>query len=88
MEKELKRSGADHRQVPLLMTAPGIGWVTGFTIAIEIGDIGRFSSPTKLTGCTGLCPSVSRSGEAIIAARSESSHDGHDRRVQPPRMRY
>ena len=45
------------------MSAPGIGWVTGFTIAAEIGDISRFSSPVKLTGYTGLCPRVSQSGE-------------------------
>jgi transposase len=63
IERWLRRSGADHRYVPLLMSAPGIGWVTGFTIAAEIGDIGRFSSPVKLTGDTGLCPRVSHSGE-------------------------
>jgi transposase len=45
------------------MSAPGIGWITGFTIAAEIGDIGRFSSPVKLTGYTGLCSRVSQSGE-------------------------
>ena len=44
-------------------TSQGIGWVTGFTIASEIGDISRFSSPVKLTGYTGLCPRVSQSGE-------------------------
>jgi hypothetical protein len=55
--------GADHRYIPLLMTAPGIGWVTGFTIAAEIGEINRFSSPVKLTGYTGLCPRVNQSGE-------------------------
>ena len=32
------------------MTVPGIGWVLGDTIAAEIGDIGRFASPTKLVG--------------------------------------
>ncbi|HEY3945655.1 MAG TPA: transposase, partial [Solirubrobacteraceae bacterium] len=63
IERWLRRSGADHRYIPLLMTAPGIGWVTGFTIAAEIGDINRFSSPTKLTGYTGLCPRVNQSGE-------------------------
>ena len=63
IERWLQRSGADHRYIPLLMSAPGIGWVTGFTIAAEIGDISRFSSPVKLTGYTGLCPRVSRSGE-------------------------
>ncbi len=45
------------------MTAPGIGWVLGYTIAAEIGDISRFSSPTKLIGYTGLCPRVSQSGD-------------------------
>ena len=62
IEKQLRRSGADHRYIPLLMTAPGIGWITGFTIASEIGDINRFSSPVKLTGYTGLCPRVKQSG--------------------------
>ena len=64
IESELRRTGADHRYLPLLMTAPGIGWITGFTIAAEIGDIGRFSSPVKLTGYTGLCPRVKQSGDS------------------------
>jgi transposase len=63
IERWLRRSGADHRYIPLLMTAPGIGWITGFTIASQIGEISRFSSPTKLTGYTGLCPRVNQSGE-------------------------
>ena len=49
------------------MTAPGIGWVLGYTIAAEIGEIRRFSTPTKLVGYTGLCPGMDQSG-------------GHDRR--------
>src|SRR5947209_2037138 len=60
---ELKYLGADHPYVPLLMTAPGVGWLVGFSIACEIGDINRFSSPTKLCGYTGLCPRVIQSGE-------------------------
>jgi transposase len=60
---ELRTMGADHRYVPLLMTAPGIAWVLGYTIAAEIGDIGRFSSPKKLAGYTGLCPIVRQSGK-------------------------
>jgi transposase len=63
IEHQLRRSGADHRYLPLLLTAPGIGWITGFTIAAEIGDIGRFSTPVKLTGYTGLCPRVAQSGD-------------------------
>jgi transposase len=61
-EAALRKAGADHRYVPTLMTAPGIGWVLGYTIAAEIGDIARFPSPKKLVGYTGLCPSVDQSG--------------------------
>lgn len=61
-EAELARLGADHRYVSLLQTVPGIGWVLGYTIASEIGDIERFASPKKLCGYTGLCPRVHQSG--------------------------
>jgi transposase len=62
-ESELRALGAEHRYIPLLMTCPGIGWVLAFTIASEIGEIGRFQSPAKLVGYTGLCPRVEQSGE-------------------------
>ena len=63
-EGELRRLGADHRYVPLLTTIPGIAWVLAYTIAAELGDISRFSTPTKLAGYTGLCPRVYQSGES------------------------
>ena len=62
--RRLKQGHADHPYVPLLMSAPGIGWVIAFTIAAEIGEIERFSSPEKLTGYTGLCPRVVQSGDS------------------------
>jgi transposase len=61
---ELKRQGADHCYIPLLVTAPGFGWVNAFTVASEIGDIERFASPAKLCGYTGLCPRVYQSGSS------------------------
>jgi transposase len=62
-ERELRRAGADHRYIPLLTSLPGVAWVLGYTIAAEIGDIGRFASPRKLIGYTGLTPRVDQSGE-------------------------
>jgi transposase len=59
----LRRGHAEHPYIPLLMSVPGIRWVLAFTIAAEIGEIERFSSPEKLTGYTGLCPRVNQSGE-------------------------
>jgi len=60
----LRTGHADHPYIPLLRSAPGIGWVLAFTIASEIGEIERFASPDKLTGYTGLCPRVVQSGDS------------------------
>jgi transposase len=62
LERELRRVGSEHPYMPLLMSAPGIGWVLGFTIASEIGTIERFPSARQLVGYTGLCPRVEQSG--------------------------
>jgi transposase len=64
VNRRLKAGHADHPYIPLLMSAPGIGWVLAFTIAAEVGQIERFASPEKLTGYTGLCPRVNQSGES------------------------
>ena len=63
INRKLREGHADHPYIPLLMSAPGIGWVLAFTIAAEIGQIERFASPEKLAGYTGLCPRVNQSGE-------------------------
>jgi transposase len=63
INRRLREGHADHRYIPLLMSAPGIGWVLAFTIAAEIGEIERFASPEKLCGYTGLCPRVNPSGD-------------------------
>jgi hypothetical protein len=72
--RQLKRAGADRAYVPLLMTAPGIGWINGYTIASELGDIHRFASPAKLVGDSGLCPRVKQSG--ALDARGPLSKAG------------
>jgi len=64
--RELTRLGADHLYIPLLLTVPGVGPLLAYTIASEIGDIGRFASPKKLTGYTGLCPIVRQSGNRDV----------------------
>jgi transposase len=63
IEADLRREGADHRYVPLLLTVPGISWILAYTIAAEIGDIARFETPKKLAGYSGLCPRVYQSGD-------------------------
>ena len=46
----------------VIMTIPGIGYINGGMILGEIGDIHRFSSPSKLLAFAGLDPSVYQSG--------------------------
>lgn len=46
----------------VIMTIPGIGYINGGMILGEIGDIKRFSSPSKLLAFAGLDPSVYQSG--------------------------
>jgi transposase len=80
IDHELRALGADHAYVPLLITVPGIAWVLGYTIAAEIGEVTRFSSPTKLCGYTGLCPRVYQSGA--------SDRRGHLTHAGPKYLRW
>jgi transposase len=54
INRRLRAGHAEHPYVPLLLSVPGIGRVLAFTIAAEIGEIERFSSPEKFAGYTGL----------------------------------
>ena len=65
-EHELRRLGADHPYVPLLLSVPGIAWVLAYTVASEVGDISRFPSPKHLVAYSGLCPRVIQSGRKDI----------------------
>ncbi len=47
---------------PVILTIPGMGYINGGMILGEIGDIHRFSSPSKLLAFAGLDPSVYQSG--------------------------
>lgn len=46
-----------------ILTIPGISYTLGAIILSELGDIHRFSNPTKLLAYAGLDPSVRQSGK-------------------------
>jgi transposase len=73
INRKLREGHAGHPYVPLRLSVPGIGWVLAFTIAAEIGEIERFSSPEKLAGYTGLCPRVNQSGDSDPPREATSS---------------
>jgi transposase len=47
-----------------ITTIPGVGTIIGATILSEIGDIHRFSNPSKLVAFSGIDASVIQSGES------------------------
>ena len=50
------------KQIKLLESIPGIGFLSAVTLICEIGDISLFNSPKKLFAYFGLDPSVYQSG--------------------------
>jgi transposase len=68
-EAALRREGAEHRYVPTLMTAPGIGWVLGYTIAAEIGDITRSPRRRSSSATPGCAPQWTSPAGTTGAAR-------------------
>ena len=55
------------KRMRLLMTIPGINYITALTIISEIVDVGRFATPEKLVSYAGLVPSQRDSGQTRVS---------------------
>ena len=80
LDSQLKRTEQEIADIvnsldSVIMTIPGIGFINGGMILGEIGDIKRFSSPSKLLAFAGLDPSVYQSGN-FQAKRTRMSKRG------------
>lgn len=51
------------KQLNLLESIPGVGFISAFTIMCEIGDFDAFKSPKQLIAYFGIDPSVNESGK-------------------------
>ena len=69
IDRELRPIASSDPRARLLETIPGIGPLIGLTFASEIGEVSRFSSPSKLVGYAGLAPRISQSGERSATGR-------------------
>lgn len=63
VEMMLRRKYGQVKPVQLLMTIPGIGFLSAVTLYAEICDIKRFSNSEKLAHYAGLVPRVRQSGD-------------------------
>ena len=80
LDSQIEKVEAEMTQImqfhdPVIMTIPGIGYINGGMILGEIGDIHRFSHPSKLLAFAGLDPSVYQSGN-FQAKRTRMSKRG------------
>ena len=64
-EKRIAQVALDDPRARLIMTIPGIGYITAVTILAEIVDHRRFASAEKLTSYAGLPPKHHNSGETV-----------------------
>lgn len=63
LETCLQEKAAEDKQVRLLMTQPGVGFLTALGVVHTIGDISRFNKPTKqIVSFVGLDPLDRSSG--------------------------
>jgi len=63
VDQLLARLAQEDHRVPILMQIPGISIFSALAILAEIGEIGRFATPKKLSSYAGLVPSLHRSGQ-------------------------
>ncbi|MCD4693108.1 MAG: IS110 family transposase [Calditrichales bacterium] len=74
--RKLSKTDPFKRIIPLLLTIPGIGFITAMTLVTEIVDMNRFSNFEKLVSFIGLAPDIQSSDETEnntgITARSHN----------------
>lgn len=71
----------DDKDVHLLMSIPGVGFVTAATLIAEMGDWRRFSSAKQVSAYFGLVPSVRASAQVVRYGHITRSGSGHARRA-------
>jgi len=62
IEERMREVLLPTREVELLQSLPGVGFILATVIALEVGDVGRFPGPEKLASYAGMVPRVHSSG--------------------------
>jgi transposase len=70
LEAEIRRRIIHKKDnIRILMSIPGIGFISAVTILAEIGDFRDFEKPEKLAAWCGLVPSVYQSADKLITGK-------------------
>lgn len=80
MDELIDERCKERKDIEILMSIPGIGKITAFLLASEIGDVKRFASSRKLAAYLGLVPRLYQS--------SHTSHYGRITKIGNPYVRW
>lgn len=69
IEKRMKHVFDTDRDIELLMTMPGVGFILAVVIWLEVGDVSRFGGPERLASYCGMTPRVHSSGDKVRYGR-------------------
>ena len=69
VEDKIRKAISKDKRVDLLMTMPGIGLITAYTIIAEVGEIERFRSDKAFASYCGLFPSTHQSASKVYHGR-------------------
>jgi transposase len=76
MRKTVESSEELKRDVELLTTLPGVGWIVALTILGELGDLRRYRRSRQVAAAAGLAPCNHQSGETHRPARIDRNGSG------------
>jgi transposase len=71
-EARMKKEFHASRQMELLQTLPGVGFILSVVIHLEMGDVGRFPSAPRLAAYSGTTPRVHASGDKVRYGQTRS----------------
>jgi transposase len=74
IDKKVSVQAVSNENVKILMSMTGIDYFSAMLIMSEIGDITRFTDPSKLVSWSGLCPTVHQSGNSLYMGRMKDGN--------------
>jgi transposase len=81
IRKEIKSKDEINKIIELLLTVPGVGFVTAITLYTELVDIDRFKKLDQLPSYIGLVPSIYSSGDYERSLGIANRHNSHLRNL-------
>jgi transposase len=65
IERRMKEVFTTSKELELLMTLPGVGFILATVMLLEIGEMGRFADPSRFASYAGTTPRVHASGGKV-----------------------